>query len=361
MPALDKQKRYAEEAAAAYKVFKERIEQEKALTREEKNARLEMFLDSHVSIFDEYYGEEVRLNRRLNNSEKLSDDASAMAKDIAALFGSSYTGRHFMKYRGLQGAAERARILDTHGRQLLNPDSRDGDARQSYMASSQANFDKMMRRTALIFNDRDPAVRAEMQAAGRRDAWASGPKRSPKQEAEDALTIAKARVAVLQSKLDQKMKEVRAAEAAVWRYLISAYSETLDADTRDVTIPYAVFLAKDESDPEDIRLLFFGEVMCYNLEDNILEMVSSTESSGAAHLKKTGDGFEVTSFDSVWDGTDYEKTAREIFGEHYEEFINLDDETKQAARKQNIRDYVKENGLDVTAYMDFDAEPVNLD
>jgi len=214
MPALDKQKRYAEEAAAAYKVFKARIETEKTLTREEKIARLEMFLDSHVSIFDEYYEEAVQ-NGGVPNANKLSDDASLMAKDIAALFGTSYTGRHFMTYRSGQSAENRARILDTHGRELLGTNARDGDARQSYMAPSQAKFDKMMRRTALIFNDKDPAVQAEIQAAGRRDAWASGPRTSPKQDANTAKTIAAARVATAQSNYDQKENELRAAEASI--------------------------------------------------------------------------------------------------------------------------------------------------
>ena len=85
MPALDKQKRYAEEAAAAYKVFKARIETEKTLTREEKIARLEMFLDSHVSIFDEYYEEAVQ-NGGVPNANKLSDDAGLMAKESGISF-----------------------------------------------------------------------------------------------------------------------------------------------------------------------------------------------------------------------------------------------------------------------------------
>lgn len=149
-------------------------------------------------------------------------------------------------------------------------------------------------------------------------------------------------------------------EAAVYSCLIDACAESLGADEYDVTIPYAVILGKDESDPEDIRVLLTGSVECWNLEEGILEAGASAEVTGAVHLKKTGDDYEATSFENVWDGEDYEKTAKQIFGDHYDAFTKLDSETKEAARKQAIKDYVTRNGLDITAYKDFDADPVDL-
>lgn len=149
-------------------------------------------------------------------------------------------------------------------------------------------------------------------------------------------------------------------EAAVYSCLIDTCAESLGADEYDVTIPYAVILGKDESDPEDIRVLLTGSVECWNLEEGVLEAGASAEVTGAVHLKKTGDGYEATSFENVWDGEDYEKTAKQIFGDHYDAFTKLDSKTKEAARKQAIKDYVTRNDLDITAYKDFDADPVDL-
>ena len=145
-------------------------------------------------------------------------------------------------------------------------------------------------------------------------------------------------------------------EVAIYRYLIEQKSEMLSADERDVTLPYAVFIAKDESNPQDIQVLLDGGVCCYNLEDTVLEMQSATNIAGLAHLKKTADGYEVTSFEDVMDGDDYEKEAKRLFGKYYGEFINLSEEKKEAVRKQIIKDYVNENGLDVTAVKDVEAE-----
>lgn len=145
-------------------------------------------------------------------------------------------------------------------------------------------------------------------------------------------------------------------DAAIYSYLIEQKSEMLSADERDVTLPYAVFIARDEGDPNDIQVLLDGGVCCYNLEDKVLEMQSATNFAGLAHLKKTADGYEVTSFEDVMDGDDYEKEAKRLFGKYYGEFINLSEEKKEAVRKQIIKDYVNENGLNVTALKDFEAE-----
>ena len=149
-------------------------------------------------------------------------------------------------------------------------------------------------------------------------------------------------------------------EAVIYSYMIKEYGEMTGADEHDITIPYFVILDKDESDPEDIRVLLDGWVMSYNLEDRVLEMQSGAGVSGAAHIRKTAAGYEVTSFENVTDGEDYDKSAREIFGDHYEDFINLDEAKKEEVRKQILKDYVTKNGLDVTAYKDFDTEPVEL-
>ena len=215
MPTLEKSKSYTDQAAAAYKAFKARTERNLALTREEKIAKLEMFLDSHVSIFDEYFEGVENHPGRLSGSESLSDDAKIMARDIAAIFASSATGRYYMRHPGRQGAARQARQLDAHGASLLDQNAGRSDARQSYLDTSTESFDKMMRRTSLTFDDQDPAVQAQMQAAQRRANWAAGPKVSPQDEANAQVAIARAQVVAAQRKVVRAELDIRNQQAAI--------------------------------------------------------------------------------------------------------------------------------------------------
>ena len=215
MPTLEKSKSYVDQAAAAYKAFKARTERNLALTRKEKIAKLEMFLDSHVSIFDEYFNGVENHPGRLSGSETLSDDAKKMAKDIAALFASSDTGRYYMRHPGRQGVAHRAQRLDAHGASLLDQNAGRSDAGQSYLDTSTESFDKMMRRTSLTFDDQDPTVRAQMQEAQRRANWASGPKVSPQDEANAQVAIARAQVVAAQRKVVRAELDIRNQQAAI--------------------------------------------------------------------------------------------------------------------------------------------------
>ncbi len=151
-----------------------------------------------------------------------------------------------------------------------------------------------------------------------------------------------------------------AKEAVIYQYLIEKYSEELDADEHDVTIPYAVIISEDEGDPEDVVVLLDGWVMCYNLEGETLEMMSGAGVSGAAHLKKTEDGYELISFDDVSDGSSYDESAKRIFGDSYDDFLKIDEKTREEVRKQVLKDYVRGNGLEITGYRNFGTSSVEF-
>ena len=63
----------------------------------------------------------------------------------------------------------------------------------------------------------------------------------------------------------------------------------------------------------------------------------------------------MTGFDAVGDGSDYLPTARKIFGDRYEEFLDAqsNDEVREHARARAIADYVRDHGIPVKFYKDF--------
>ena len=90
-------------------------------------------------------------------------------------------------------------------------------------------------------------------------------------------------------------------------------------------------------------------------------MQSGSEITGAIHLEKTSDGYEATSLDTLLDGSEYEKSAKEIFGSYYDDFTNLSDDDLAEVEKQVISDYVNMNDLSITGYQDLGSELITID
>ena len=150
--------------------------------------------------------------------------------------------------------------------------------------------------------------------------------------------------------------------AAICDYLTkeiaSSYSEA------DVSIPYMQIIDTDNSDPEDT--LVWGDywIMNYNLDGDVLAADSGGNYPGLMHLQKNSDeNYVVTEFEQVADGTDFAQSAKELFGDRYETFIEVqsDDETFEEIRKEYIKEYVASNGLNITAYQDYGWDPVSLE
>ena len=146
----------------------------------------------------------------------------------------------------------------------------------------------------------------------------------------------------------------------LYKYITDTLSA--DYDKADVSIPSPVIVAEDYSDPDDIRVWGDFWIMNYDLKGNILEMVSGGSYPGVIHLKQGEAGYEVTGMDVVEDGSNFTESAKEIFGEHYDAFmeINDDPEEKERIRAQIISNYVAANDLEITAYKDYGWEPVPL-
>ena len=129
-----------------------------------------------------------------------------------------------------------------------------------------------------------------------------------------------------------------------------------------VKIPCPIIIKEDESDKEDIKVYGNFCIYGYNLKDDILECENGGSYPGCIHLKFTEEGYEVTGMDVVADGSDFDESAKEIFGEYYDEFmkVNSDSDSRDEIRAQIISNYVYANNLSITAFQDYGWDPVTL-
>ena len=147
---------------------------------------------------------------------------------------------------------------------------------------------------------------------------------------------------------------------AVDDYLVNEFGKQYSQG--DVCIPYAFLVSTDDGNPDDI--LVWGDfwVFNYNLAGDTLKTVSGGNHPGLMHLKKTADGFEVTTFDAVEDGAGNLESAQRIFGDKfdcYQEISSLQ-EKREDMRLKFTADYVKEHGLSATMLQDYGWPAVAL-
>lgn len=132
----------------------------------------------------------------------------------------------------------------------------------------------------------------------------------------------------------------------------------------DVTIPCPIIIAEDESDKDDIKIWGDFQVFNYNLNQDTLECASGGSYPGCIHLRSVDDsrGYVVTKMDLVEDGSNYDPTAKKIFGKYYDDFVKSgsDEKLRETTRAQIIANYVYANNLNIKAYKDYGWDPVPL-
>lgn len=147
---------------------------------------------------------------------------------------------------------------------------------------------------------------------------------------------------------------------AVDDYLVNEIGQNYSQG--DVCIPCAFVVNADESNMDDI--LVWGDFWVFNFDiaGDTLKCVSGGDHPGLMHVKKTENGFEVTSFDAVADGADNMPSAKRIFGDKYDAFweFNSNQEKREEGRLRTIAEYVKKHKLPVKLLQDFGWPAVEL-
>ena len=147
-------------------------------------------------------------------------------------------------------------------------------------------------------------------------------------------------------------------EAACYQYMVETVSKNYGSG--EISIPTVNIFHVDYT-PED-EILVFGDfwVENYNVEGDTLKCVSGGNHPGVMHVSKAD--YTVTAFDEVADGGDFESSAKELFGEHYDDFMAVysDSDERAERRRVTVSDYVNLNGLDYKYYQDEGWDPVEL-
>lgn len=147
---------------------------------------------------------------------------------------------------------------------------------------------------------------------------------------------------------------------AIEDYLVNTIGSNYAA--AEICIPYSFVVNTDETNADDI--LVWGDfwVLNYNLSGDTLKTVSGGNHPGLMHVKKNNNGYEVTSFDAVVDGADNLKSAKEIFGEHFDAYqaISSDDAKRNEDILRITTDYVKKHGIKATMAQDYGWPAKNL-
>ena len=146
-------------------------------------------------------------------------------------------------------------------------------------------------------------------------------------------------------------------EAAVYKYLAEEVSK--DYDDAEVHIP-TVNIVHIDFTPKD-EILVYGDfwIENYNVEGDTLKCVSGGHYPGMMQVSKD---YVVTDFKQAADGEDFDSSAKEIFGDHYDDFMKIysDSDLRNELRKVTVTDYVNLNGLSVTKYQDEGWDPVEI-
>ncbi len=130
----------------------------------------------------------------------------------------------------------------------------------------------------------------------------------------------------------------------------------------DVSIPCPVIINTDDSDKNDIKIYGDFWIFNYDRKDTVLECISGGSFPGCVHLKAVNDSYEVTGMDEVEDGAQYTKSAKNIFGTNYDDFLKIHDDLnkRDELRAKIIADYSSANDLSLTAFQDYGFDPVAL-
>ena len=146
-------------------------------------------------------------------------------------------------------------------------------------------------------------------------------------------------------------------EAAVYKYLAEEVSK--DYDDAEVHIP-TVNIVHIDFTPKD-EILVYGDfwIENYNVEGDTLKCASGGHYPGMMQVSKD---YVVTDFKQASDGEDFDSSAKEIFGDYYDDFMKIysDSDLRNELRKVTVTDYVNLNGLSVTKFQDEGWDPVEI-
>ena len=96
-------------------------------------------------------------------------------------------------------------------------------------------------------------------------------------------------------------------------------------------------------------------VFWYNIAGDTLKTVSGGSHPGMMTLTYTNNKPQVVDFERVEDGSRFMPTAKRIFGDYLDIFMNMhsNESVREAVRREQLSEYVQRNNLNVHFYQDY--------
>ena len=153
--------------------------------------------------------------------------------------------------------------------------------------------------------------------------------------------------------VEKVVSDAELCNAAVEDYLVNVIGKNYAE--AEYCIPCPIVISTDDGNKDDV--LVWGDFWVFNYDQSgdTLKTVSGGDHPGLMHLKKTDNGFEVTSFEAVEDGAGNMESAKRIFGDSFDAFweLNSNQEKREDIRLHFIADYVKKHNLPVKMVQDY--------
>lgn len=127
-------------------------------------------------------------------------------------------------------------------------------------------------------------------------------------------------------------------------------------------VPTMMIVATDESDSTKALVWCDCWIDWYRVAGDTLKTVSGGNHSGCMTLQLKDGKPVVTAFEQTLDGNRYLPSAKRIFGKHYDvyEGMHSKQDVRDAARKEQLREYVLRHKLNIRYYQDYGWDAVEL-
>lgn len=104
-------------------------------------------------------------------------------------------------------------------------------------------------------------------------------------------------------------------------------------------------------------------VFWYNISGDTLKTVSGGSHPGKMTLTYANNQPQVIDFERVEDGSRFMPTAKRIFGDYLDIFMNMhsNESVREAVRREQLSEYVQQNNLSVHYYQDYGWEAKELE
>ena len=130
----------------------------------------------------------------------------------------------------------------------------------------------------------------------------------------------------------------------------------------ELCVPSLMMVREEECETEYAFVWGDFWVFWYNISGDTLKTVSGGSHSGKMTLSYENNQPQVVDFERVEDGSRFMPTAKQIFGDYYDIFMNMhsNESVREAVRREQLSEYVQQHGLNVHYYQDFGWDAVEI-